>query len=134
MRRSGARGPLDRRDLTVDVEKDLLFYDHRVGARTAVRPAICLASEGARPAPGPAGVCSLVRMPGHLHEDWQGDVTEACGHWQQAGEVPWGMRVCTPRHSPLDECGERSRPSLLEIRVMSNHAGQRQHVICRYTR
>ena len=54
---------------------------------------LCLDAEGARPDPGPAGTCSLVRMPGHLREDWRGDVTEACCQYQQAGWTTWGIRV-----------------------------------------
>jgi hypothetical protein len=35
----------------------------------------------------------LVRIPGHLREDWRGDVTEACGQYQQAGWATWAIRV-----------------------------------------
>jgi hypothetical protein len=44
---------------------------------------------------------------------------------------PW---VYKPRQSPLYEFGERSRPYLLESRLMSSHAGQRQNVIRKYKR
>jgi hypothetical protein len=93
--------------LALGIRLGLLQYAQRVGREERVAAmlamlvltllwvvcGLCLASEGARPDTGPAGACSLVRIPGHLREDWRGDVTEACGQYQQAGWATWAIRV-----------------------------------------
>ena len=90
--------------LALGIRLGLLWYAQDVGREERVAAmlvlallwvvcGLCLDAEGARPDPGPAGALALVRMPGHLREDWLGDVTEACWHWQQAGWATWGIRV-----------------------------------------
>src|SRR5215813_1032646 len=66
--------------VTLGIRLGLLRYAQHVGREERVAAMLVLAllwvvcglwleAAGARPDPGPAGVCSLVRIPGHLRED-----------------------------------------------------------------